>query len=136
MGENVPIPKERKAPSNEESQIQKELIKWWSMVCRDHGLPEFLLFAIPNGGKRDVVTATNLKREGARSGTSDLFLAVPSVKYHGLFIEMKRPGGVVSDTQKEFLAEVDQRGYAAYACYDLQQAIKLIRNYLAGEEFF
>lgn len=136
MGENIPVPKERKKPGNEESLIQKALIKWWAVSCRAHGVPEFLLFSIPNGGKRDVVTATNLKREGARVGTSDLFLAVPSVHYHGLFIEMKKPDGVLSDAQKEFLAEVDRRGYVGCACYNLDQAINLIQNYLSGEKFF
>ncbi len=135
-GENIPVPKERKAPSNEESQIQKALIKWWAVACRGHGIPEFLLFAIPNGGKRDVVTATNLKREGARSGTSDLFLSVPTARYHGLYIEMKRPGGAASEAQMQFLAEVSNRGYAAFLCYTLQQGIEYIREYLAGKEFY
>lgn len=36
-----------------------------------------LLFAIPDGGRRDAVTGAHLKAEGVRAGVPDMFLAVP-----------------------------------------------------------
>ena len=47
------------------------------------------MFAIPNGGYRNPREAANLKRQGVKAGVSDIFLPLPTDKYHGLFIEMK-----------------------------------------------
>lgn len=135
MGENVPVPKVRKKPGNEESRIQKALIQWWAVQCRVLKIPEFLLFAVPNGGWRHVVTAVNLKKEGARSGTPDLFLSVPTKYYHGLYIEMKKKDGEASDAQKEFIDEAWRRGYAACVCHGLDIAQQVILTYLGDTKF-
>lgn len=47
------------------------------------------LFAIPNGGSRDIREAVRLKRQGVKAGVSDMFLPIPNSMYHGLFIELK-----------------------------------------------
>ena len=36
--------------------------------------PGTLIFAIPNGGKRDIVTAKKLQMEGVTPGVPDLFI--------------------------------------------------------------
>lgn len=48
-----------------------------------------LIFAIPNGGKRDPRQGKWLKDEGLMAGVPDIFLALPGGGYAGLFIEMK-----------------------------------------------
>ncbi len=136
-GENIPVPPPpRKRAKNEESQIQQAVIKWWAVVHQSFGIPEILLFSIPNGGWRSVVTATILKREGLRKGASDLFLAVKRGGFAGLFIEMKKSDGYLSEDQKEFQCEVTRQGYAAYACYSYDEAVKLITGYLGGQKLF
>ncbi len=136
-GENVPVPPKPKKRDNEESRIQKSVIAWWSKACVQFDVPEILLFAIPNAGKRGVVLGSIMKDEGMRAGVSDLFLACPSAAgYHGLFIEMKKPDGVVSDIQKYFLAKAGSKGYAAFACYNYTDAVNLITEYLGGTKFF
>jgi len=130
MGENIPVPKERAKRTNEEAQIQGAVIVWWSVACRNFSIPEPLLFAIPNGGFRDMRTAVALKREGVRKGTSDLFLAVTRRGIPGLFIEMKRPGGVIQPEQKVFLAAVAAQGYDARICYSFDEAVATITSYL------
>jgi len=63
-----------------------------------------LLFAIPNGGKRDQRTASSLKMEGVLSGVPDIFFAFPTRSAYGLFIEMKRrKGGRVDPEQKKIM---------------------------------
>ena len=47
-----------------------------------------LLFAIPDGGRRDAVTGAHLKAEGVRAGGPDMFLAVPRQNAPGLFPEL------------------------------------------------
>lgn len=57
------------------------------------------IFAIPNGGKRPIRTATKLKREGVLKGVPDL--QVPALD---LWIEMKTPEGRLRSDQKEMIA--------------------------------
>jgi hypothetical protein len=61
--------------------------------------PKIRFFAVPNGGQRNIITATKLKREGVRSGVPDVY--VPKWK---LWIEMKKAkGGTLSKTQKDWI---------------------------------
>jgi hypothetical protein len=48
-----------------------------------------MLFAIPNGGKRDAVTAARLKAEGVKAGVPDLFFPVARGGWYGACVEMK-----------------------------------------------
>jgi hypothetical protein len=119
-----------------EHQEQSAVIDWWRRACASYGLPEFALFAIPNGGGRSMVQAVMLKREGVRPGVSDLFLAaragfrdVPGKR--GLFIEMKVKPNKASDAQIEFGEYVASAGYGSWVCYSADQAIAAIKQYLA-----
>ena len=111
---------------------QVNLIKWWELVCRKWNLDERLLFAIPNGGERNVIVASRLKSEGVRSGVPDLFLACGRSCYHGLFIEMKKPkGGRVSDNQKSFIDLLKNQDYATAVCHGWSEAMAAIESYLS-----
>lgn len=117
-----------------EHEEQVLLMQWWALSCRLFGIPEQLLFAIPNGGRRNIVTAKKLKAEGVRSGVPDLFLAVPKKGYSGLFIEMKKTkGGRVSDNQNTMLAQLSKNGYAVTVCHGFEQARICITKYLDSQ---
>lgn len=102
------------------------------------------MFAIPNGGLRDKITAGNLKREGVKRGVPDIFLPVPRGGYNGLFVEMKRrttgkgasrrQKGSTSDEQDDWIARLRARGYGAAAVVGFEAARQLIRDYLAQGE--
>lgn len=97
--------------------------------CRNNQLLKNV-FAIPNGGKRSMVAAMRAQAEGLSSGVPDLFIPFANGKYHGLFIEMKkRKGGVVSPTQKEWLAKLNESGYLAVVCKGADEAIGEINRY-------
>ena len=114
-----------------EHEEQVNLIKWWSLVHKQFGISEHLLFAIPNGGQRNIIVASKLKAEGVRPGVPDLFLAVPKKDYHGLFIEMKKPkGGRVSDSQKEMIDDLNQLNYLSVVCKGWNEAKAAIEQYL------
>lgn len=117
---------------HKEHQIQSALIEWWSIQHKVYNLPEFSLFAIPNGSKRNPVTGAILKREGVRRGVPDLMLAVPNKNHYGLFIEMKAGANKPSLEQKQFLEYVFAMGYQVSVCYDWVDASKLIHDYLSG----
>lgn len=110
-----------------EHQEQCALIRWWRL---QYPKLNKMLFAIPNGGQRNIVTAVRLKNEGVVSGVSDLFLMMPKGDWHGLFIEMKAVKGKVSKEQKEFMAVANEMGYLAVVCFGFDDAKKVIQNYL------
>lgn len=116
-----------------EHKEQCALIDWWRLTHKQYGLPEFALFAIPNGGKRNITTAVRLKREGVRAGVADLMLAMPSDVYSGLFIEMKAGKNKTTETQNTFLDYAQKYGYRACVCYGWEDAAQKIRNYLGLE---
>ena len=131
MGEpNIVIPPPKKKHGNEESAMQCALIKWWSVACKAYGIPERLLFSIPNGGRRDPLAMIFLKREGLRPGVCDLFLSLPGHNSAGLFIELKTSTGKVSADQMQFIEDVRKFGYRAYVCRSFDEARKVITDYI------
>jgi len=105
------------------------VICWWSYAHFGYNMPEFSLFAIPNGGHRHKAVAAKLKAEGLRPGIPDLFLAVPKRKASGLFIEMKSATGRESDPQKNVRPYLEQY-YDCVVCYSSTEAIETIKQYL------
>lgn len=112
---------------------QVTLMQWWQLACHGFGVSEQLLFAIPNGGQRNVVVASKLKAEGVRAGVPDLFLAVARHGGHGLFIEMKKAkGGRTSAKQDAVLDMLAEQGYTWAVCHGWTEAQKCIEGYLRG----
>jgi len=115
---------------NEEHQEQCALIQWAKLQAKTTPALS-MLFAIPNGGARSVITGAMLKREGVQKGIPDLFLAVPRRACGGLFIEMKKKkGGVVSQEQREWIAKFVWQGYQAEICNGWEEARDIIIKYL------
>ncbi len=118
-----------------EHQEQAALIKWWAFACKNFGIPESALFAIPNGGFRAMSVAIKLKAEGVRSGVPDLFLAYPTRNFCGLWIEMKKAkGGKASENQKSMMRMLNSYGYSVAICHGWTAAKKCIEDYLASKE--
>ena len=113
--------------SAEEHNIQVACVRWFA-----YQYPELqgLLFAVPNGGRRDRVTGAKLKAEGVVAGVSDLLLLVPSCGHGALCIEMKTSRGRQTDEQKRWQQEVEHMGYRYVVCRSLDDFMKEIKNYL------
>ena len=112
-----------------EADEQEALFRWAAWAEAQH--PELkLLFHIPNGGKRDKVTAARLKSQGVKSGVPDVFLPVARHGKHGLWIELKVPGGSASMNQCQWIGDLKEQGYDAWICYGWEDAKGVIEAYL------
>lgn len=121
-----------KKPSEHEEQAA--LIEWAEQMVTLGRYPVLAyLYAIPNGGKRNIVTAVRMKEEGQRAGVPDLCLPWPNGEYHGLYIELKRAGGKVSKAQRDWIDYLNASGYRAGVCYGWESARDQIIKYLELE---
>jgi len=97
-----------------------------------------LMFAIPNGGHRNILVARKMKEEGVKAGVPDIFLPVARQGFHGLFLEMKteanRPSrggkGGLSDLQAHWIGELREQGYRAEVAYGRDEAVAILEDYL------
>lgn len=71
-----------------------------------------------------------LKRMGVKAGISDLALFYPSRGYHGLWIELKAPGGRLTPPQARWLKLMEAAGYCVGWFDSALAAINAIRWYL------
>ena len=80
--------------------------------------PRVLIFAIPNGGKRSIVTAKRLRREGVTPGVPDLYIPA-----WGIWIEMKRQkGGRTSPDQDGMISYLENVGHRVIVGYGATDA--------------
>jgi len=114
-----------------ESKLQQECVLWFRAQFPHY---KKLLFAIPNGGKRNIVTASILKAEGALAGVADLMLAMPRGEYHGLFIEMKHGKNDLSESQEDFKRAVMKHGYRHITCRTFNEFMAGVLGYFNRED--
>lgn len=122
--------KSRKRPSEEEHRIQCACVQWFRY---QYPYLRHNLFSVPNGGKRDKVTAAKLKAEGALAGVADLILLLPNRSYGALLIEMKTCKGRQADTQREWQQLIERDGYKYVVCRSLEDFIREIKYYLSDK---
>lgn len=110
-----------------ESELQQNCVTWFRLKYRNE---KHLLFAIPNGGSRNVIEAVRLKKEGVVAGVADLLLLKGNSEYHGLFIEMKIGDGEQSDSQITFEKYCFENKYQYVTCWSLTSFMDAVENYL------
>ena len=125
------------AKSGTESGHQRAVFAWAALNVARY--PELKwLHHIPNGGSRGddaksrAIRGGALKAEGVKTGVSDLSLPVKRGEFSGLYVEMKKPGKIKTESQdqKDFGAFVKSQGFG-YVCVDnWEDAVKVIEDYL------
>lgn len=92
---------------------------------------------VPNEGYRSFPSGLKLKREGMTAGCPDyIILGHPTrsqgVEYDSIsppvFLELKRIGGKLSDSQSEFLERLEREGYITLVCYGADEAINELQK--------
>lgn len=119
-------PKKRNA--HEEDDIQAEFFRIAPLFVPN--VPEKLLYAVPNGGRRDKLEAVRLKRQGVKRGVADVILQVPRNGYGCLCMEFKTGSGDQSAEQKEFQKQAESVGNKYVIVRSAMQAIEVIKEYL------
>lgn len=95
--------------------------------CRSAGI---LILAIPNAGVRTAKDGWIMNEEGRAKGFPDLFIPMPSEGKHGMMVELKISGGVVSKEQAEWIRILNEQGYYAVVAYGAAEAWRMIGGYL------
>ena len=99
---------------------QVTFVQWFR---RQH--PSVRIFAIPNGGQRNVVVAGKMKAEGVSRGVPDLY--VPA---WGLWIEMKRTKGwALSPEQRDWIGYLGGLGHTVIVGKGADDAIRQVQAF-------
>lgn len=116
-----------------EERLQFNIIKWWDENCERFDAQPSDLVHIPNGMLSESARRRCLSL-GVRPGFPDLFLVVPRGQFHGLFMELKRPGraiaGGLSSDQFRTLRRLKKLGFACFAVNDFVAATSVIADYM------
>jgi hypothetical protein len=114
---------------SEESKLQQHCVKWFK-----YQYPKYskLLFAIPNGGSRNIKEAAKLKREGVVAGISDLILLLANKHYNCLCLETKTKEKYSrqSESQKQWQKEVENNGSKYVVFRNFDEFEKIVIEYI------
>jgi hypothetical protein len=117
-----------KKPFSGEAGVQKAVIDYLKYTY-----PGALYCASAGGVRTSMKQAIKMKATGYVKGVPDLQIFEPMGNYHGLLIEIKDIKGVVSKEQKEWIKELNKRGYYATSSKGYEATIQVINDYFEGK---
>ena len=101
--------------------------------CLKHHNPRLMIFAVPNGGSRNVIEAKKLKATGTLRGASDLIVNFPG---KSVYIEVKTDTGVQSDAQIDFQNRIEDLGMDYHIVRSVSDFYEKIMCYLKYYNIF
>jgi len=112
-----------------EGKLQADCYQWFNNI-----FPNLrgLLYHVPNGEKRDPVTANLLKAKGVVAGIPDLVFHYRAKTY---FFELKKPDGTgtLSKDQKKIHEQLDTQRFIVWLLNDLETFKYLIESIIADK---
>ena len=111
--------KRKRKPRHIEESIQVACVKWFRLQY-----PNLVIFAVPNGGSRNLYEAKNMKESGTLAGVADLVIVGNGGKV--LFVEMKAGKNKQEDSQVLFQKKVEKLGHKYIICRSKEQFMKEI----------
>ena len=108
-----------------EHNTQVSCVTWFRLQY-----PKYLIYAIPNGGQRNVIVAFKLKAEGVLSGIPDLHIPIAKGGFHGLYIELKTGKNKPTENQLTIMQKLMNEGYLCVVCYSFEEFKMAVENYL------
>ena len=122
-----------------EQCTQLAVVSWVKM---QHPEVAKYIVMINNDGKRTVGNHLLHIKMGLHQGASDLFIAYPVAKYHGLWVELKNdkwkaaygPKAIKHlERQMDFIEKMKKIGYQAALAKGTDAAIKIIDDYVKSK---
>src|SRR5215831_1817683 len=99
-----------------EAQLQAAVVEHLRLRAK----PDVLWLHVPNGGTRDIHEAARFKRMGVLAGASDLLFWH---RGNSFALELKSPGGRLSEAQLEFLTRFNDAGGHAASAVGIERAL-------------
>lgn len=115
------------ATEYEEQVTLIELIKLYYPFLANHTIH------IPNQRQCTIGYGAKLKKMGVLPGVPDLFIAWPTIKYYGLWLELKSKKGKATALQLEFIERMRKVGFYGCVAYGADEAFSIIKDYLNNE---
>ena len=109
--------KRKRKPRHIEESIHVACVKWFRLQY-----PNLVIFAVPNGGSRNLYEAKNMKESGTLAGVADLVIVGNGGKV--LFVEMKAGKNKQEDSQVLFQNKVEKLGHKYIICRSKEQFMK------------
>lgn len=109
--------KRKRKPRHLEESIQVACVKWFRLQY-----PNLVIFAVPNGGSRNLYEAKNMKESGTLAGVADLVIVGNGGRV--LFVEMKAGKNKQEDSQVLFQNKVEKLGHKYIICRSREQFMK------------
>lgn len=94
------------------------------------------IYAIPNGGDRDIRVASRLKAEGVKPGVLDVFVSHPSGTLPGMYIEFKAGKNKLTQEQAAFADRQMKAGYPVIIARDSLNAFQAVKKYFDNPGYF
>ena len=111
--EAAKVRKHKRKPRHIEESIQVACVKWFRLQY-----PNLVIFAVPNGGSRNLYEAKNMKESGTLAGVADLVIVGNGGKV--LFVEMKAGRNKQEDNQILFQKNVERLGHKYVVCRSIE----------------
>lgn len=105
--------KRKRKPRHIEESIQVACVKWFRLQY-----PNLVIFAVPNGGSRNLYEAKNMKESGTLAGVADLVVVGNGGRV--LFVEMKAGRNKQEDNQILFQKNVERLGHKYVVCRSIE----------------
>ena len=109
--------KRKRKPRHIEESIQVACVKWFRLQY-----PNLVIFAVPNGGSRNLYEAKNMKESGTLAGVANLVIVGNGGKV--LFVEMNAGKNKQEDSQVLFQNKVEKLGHKYIICRSKEQFMK------------
>lgn len=111
----------------EESTLQKNCIAWFRM---QYSYLSKMIFAVPNGGRRNAREAAIMKAEGVTAGVADVLLLVSRNGHNCLCIEFKTAKGRQTELQREWQKHAEFHGNKYIVVRSFEQFRSEVKDYL------
>jgi hypothetical protein len=102
-----------------EAAIQRQVFQHYAA----RGAPNTFMHAIPNGGKRGLIEAVNLKREGVVAGVPDIHAVRGGESF---YLELKAKKGRLSEAQKAVQKRLRDAGSFVGNATGLDEALYIL----------